>query len=68
MTDSEIIDALGGTAKVAQLCEVEMAAVSQWRHAGIPHARIMFLRLARPDIFRVEPVNSRRHPHKAAST
>ena len=47
----EIIDALGGTAKVAKLCEVDPAAVSQWRRNGIPNARLMFLKLARPDVF-----------------
>ncbi len=49
---SEIIDALGGTAKVARLCEIEMAAVTQWRHNGIPKSRLMFLRLARPEVFK----------------
>lgn len=48
---SKIIDELGGTAKVADLCEVSMAAVSQWRMDGIPKPRLMFLRLARPDVF-----------------
>ena len=51
MNDSQLIDALGGTAKVAALCKVSMAAVSQWRDDGIPSARRMFLELARPDIF-----------------
>jgi hypothetical protein len=48
---SRIIDALGGTSEVAQLCEVYPSAVSQWRTDGIPRARMMFLRLARPDVF-----------------
>jgi hypothetical protein len=48
---SELIDKAGGTAKVAALCDVSMAAVSQWRESGIPKARLMFLRLARPDVF-----------------
>lgn len=51
-TDSEIIDALGGTSKVAALCKVEPASVSGWRQKGIPQARRMFLELARPDVFR----------------
>lgn len=51
MDHSKIIDDLGGTAKVAALCEVSMAAVSQWRDSGIPKPRLMFLRLARPDVF-----------------
>lgn len=51
MDANEIIDALGGTSKVAELCEVTTGAVSQWRTDGIPHARLMFLKLARPDVF-----------------
>jgi len=54
MSPSELIDRIGGTAKVATLCEVSMAAVSQWRDQGIPKSRLMFLRLARPDIFNEE--------------
>jgi len=52
---SELIDKAGGTAKVAELCDVSMAAVSQWRDNGIPKARLMFLRLARPDVFTDQP-------------
>jgi len=47
----EVIDALGGTTEVARLCDVEPQAVSQWRHRGIPPARLMYLRLLRPDVF-----------------
>ena len=48
---SRIIDAIGGTGVTASLCEVSEAAVSQWRKEGIPNARLMFLRLAKPDVF-----------------
>lgn len=48
---NRIIDAIGGTGDTARLCEVSAAAVSQWRDDGIPKARMMFLRLARPDLF-----------------
>ena len=51
INSNEIIDRLGGTVKVAELCEVTKAAVSQWRKDGIPNARLMYLRLARPDVF-----------------
>ena len=51
MTPSEIIDTLGGTAEVARLCEVQPPSVSEWRKNGIPRARLMFLRLKRPDVF-----------------
>ena len=47
-----IIDAIGGTRKTAAICEVSPSAVTQWRTNGIPAYRLMFLRLARPDVFR----------------
>lgn len=49
--DSLIIDALGGTAAVAALCNVKSPSVSEWRHTGIPAARRQYLELLRPDIF-----------------
>lgn len=51
LTPNEIIDALGGTSKVARLCEVQPPSVSEWRRNGIPKAQLRFLRLARPEIF-----------------
>lgn len=51
MDANKVIDALGGTNAVAALCEVSKGAVSQWRTDGIPNARLMFLKLARPDVF-----------------
>lgn len=51
MNPSVIIDALGGTHRVAELCEVRPPSVSEWRRRGIPRARMMFLRIARPEIF-----------------
>lgn len=61
---NQIIDALGGTGPVARLCEVNDSAVSQWRKDGIPRARLMFLRLARPDVFK--PQRSKRSKERAA--
>ncbi|MFL1558606.1 hypothetical protein [Pseudomonas sp. O11] len=52
MNPSEIIDALGGTFRVAELCEVRPPSVSDWRKYGIPRARMMFLRIARPEVFK----------------
>jgi DNA-binding transcriptional regulator YdaS (Cro superfamily) len=43
LTDSAIIDLLGGTAKVARMCKCDPAAVSNWRIRGIPAAKFMFL-------------------------
>ena len=51
LTDSEIIDALGGTSKVAELFNVTTGAVSQWREA-IPDARLFSIKLIRPDLFK----------------
>lgn len=51
MDSNKIIDALGGTNEVARLCEIKPPSVSEWRRDGIPHARLMFLKLARPDVF-----------------
>ena len=51
MNANQIIDALGGTAEVSRLCEVSMEAVSQWKKNSIPKSRLMFLKLARPDVF-----------------
>ena len=43
LTDSAIIDLLGGTAKVARMCKVDPAAVSNWRVRGIPGDKFMLL-------------------------
>jgi DNA-binding transcriptional regulator YdaS (Cro superfamily) len=43
ITDSTIIDLLGGTGKVATMCNVAPAAVSSWRIRGIPADKYMFL-------------------------
>ena len=51
MDSNQIIDALGGTAEVARMCNVKPPSVSEWRTHGIPQARLMFLKLARPDVF-----------------
>lgn len=52
MNASVIIEALGGTFRVAELCEVRPPSVSDWKKHGIPRARMMFLRVARPDVFK----------------
>lgn len=51
MPDSDIIDALGGTAEVARLCEVNSQAVSQWRRNGIPKAWRKYFAAIRPELF-----------------
>jgi len=49
--DSALIDRLGGSGAVADLCKVSSQAVSQWRRSGIPNARRMYLRVVRPEAF-----------------
>ncbi|MDP2815749.1 MAG: hypothetical protein Q8O19_03615 [Rectinemataceae bacterium] len=49
---NKIIDEIGGTNEVATLCEVTDGAVSQWRVNGIPRARLMYLKIVRPDVFK----------------
>lgn len=48
---SAIIDALGGTTKVASICEVKPPSVSEWRKNGIPKSRVQYLRLLYPSVF-----------------
>lgn len=50
MSDSEIIDKLGGTAAVACICDTAPQAVSQWRRDGIPDARRQYLADKYPDV------------------
>jgi hypothetical protein len=49
-TDSELIDALGGTCEVAALCGITPEAVSQWRRNGMPKAWRKYLALLKPRI------------------
>lgn len=51
LSHSNLIDRLGGTAKVAEMFSVSPQAVSKWRARGIPNSRLMYLRLAAPNIF-----------------
>jgi len=49
--DSLKIDQLGGTAAVARLFGIAQPSVTKWRRTGIPSARLMYLKLIRPDVF-----------------
>ncbi len=48
---SELIDQFGGTCVVAKLFGITSGAVSQWRNSGVPDARLMYLKLLRPELF-----------------
>jgi len=52
---SALIDKIGGTVIAAKLFEVRPQAISQWRHTGIPRARLLHLRAVRPELFKEEP-------------
>lgn len=52
MDSTQIIEFLGGTSAVAKLFRISPGAVSQWKISGIPPARLMFLELYRPELFR----------------
>lgn len=38
-----IVDSLGGTTAVANICEVKPASVSGWMKSGMPEGRLLFL-------------------------
>ena len=61
MDTSKIIERLGGTTKTAALFQVTPGAVSQWLENGIPKARLMYLEIARPDVF-IDPPTEPEHP------
>ncbi len=63
---NDVIDRLGGTGATAKLCKTSPGAVSQWRRDGIPGARLMYLKLARPDVF--EPIDCARAPAESQPT
>lgn len=52
---SALIDRLGGTNKAAEFFEVSPPSISEWRRTGLPKARLMYLRVARPDVFQDPP-------------
>jgi DNA-binding transcriptional regulator YdaS (Cro superfamily) len=43
LTEDALLQLLGGTGKVAKMCNVEPAAVSQWRKNNIPREQLLFL-------------------------
>jgi len=58
-----IIDALGGTSEVAEMCRLTTGAVSQWRRNGIPKPWLRFFQERHPDLFGL-PTRGRRASSK----
>lgn len=48
---NQIIDALGGTSKVARIFEISTAAVAQWRKKGIPKYPMREIKRDHPELF-----------------
>jgi len=47
-----LVEKLGGTSAVAELCDVSSQAVSQWKSQNrIPKARLQYLKLLKPKAF-----------------
>ena len=53
--DAALIEAMGGTSVVADLCRIKPPSVSEWKRDGIPKARRDYLSLLRPDVFGPPP-------------
>lgn len=45
-----LISELGGVNAVARICKIASSSVSSWRKLGVPRARLMYLRLAYPNL------------------
>ncbi len=48
MTDSQLIDAFGGTGKLAERLELDKSTVSCWRKRGIPKGWKQYLDTLKP--------------------
>lgn len=55
---SLIIDAFGGTNRLARICNSTSASVANWRKTGIPAWRELYLRQLAPQLF-----SGKAHPH-----
>ena len=51
MDAKQIIEKLGGTFAVANICEVTPGAVSQWKKRGIPNGHLKFLQTKYSKVF-----------------
>jgi hypothetical protein len=53
MDATKIIELLGGTTRVAEMCDVTPGAVSQWKNNGIPKPWLRFFESQHPEVFKV---------------
>lgn len=65
MDANTIIDKCGGTSEVASIFSITKAAVSQWRHNGIPPVNLMYLKVIRKDVFEAAKPSSAGHEREA---
>ncbi|MFZ6755777.1 Cro/CI family transcriptional regulator [Undibacterium sp. Ji50W] len=56
MDATKLIELLGGTTKVAEICDVTPGAVSQWKTNGVPKPWVWFFESKYPDICRAAVV------------
>lgn len=47
-----IIEKLGGTQEVSRICNVKPSSVSGWKYDGVPDARLMYLKVVFPKVFK----------------
>lgn len=52
MDATKLIELLGGTTKVAEICDVTPGAVSQWKNNGIPKPWLRFFEIQHPEVFK----------------
>ncbi len=64
---SKIIDHLGGTAAVARIFDIAQPSVTKWRTEGIPKARLMYLEVVHPELFKPETKEAGHEPINAVS-
>ena len=66
---TSVIEALGGVAEVARIFKIAMPSVSNWKHEGIPDARMMYLKVAYADKLKgidLDAATSQRRAKEAA--
>lgn len=55
---ADLIDELGGLSAVAKICRIKPSSVFMWKKQGIPFSRVMYLKLAYPNLKAWNAVNN----------